>query len=903
VGLCLLLAACSTYRLNHVHNAANQKLSEQSLEVFEAVASDRAGGFADQLHNVQAAANLDREVSRQRVVVREAQRLHAAAGLSWAGLNEELMADLGILDVWEAVPTGRPWDTYARLLRFHHAQGRTDLARECTVLLLFQSSLDRRSVLVEELDLTEEQQQILFDSLPGKLREIGMRLIKRRDAPGGPASSDDGTREAFTETLQGLDAEGVAAVVFPNSQLLANALAEVLEKWSGFLDPATASGRLVERILESRQGFGRMLDARIEERLTRVIAIAKVLEALAAGQTALVKNATAQVSQASAAVAKLGGAKKVEGEQTNNDLADLFRRFRAAVRDAAKASLARAKELNQATELQRTIIEAAERSRDPETIYALVPLVGSGLGDDDLAALDAFHAELAKRLAPLSTSATPATEGIERRARDTVDEARALMAISGGQVPAAPEKGSAVDELFDGLDKLAALVEAASRLGVDVPDELEDVLAAAKDLRKAAAALSALGETTKLADLPDNLNAVIDPLREALVKLGLEEQAAALGKPQSVLQAAAALRVVAKDARKAFEQFDLIAFVKKDGVLDRAVDALGRVHADLGLNVERLRSAVDKLQATVADLPVPLPETIAILKKAAKGDKITKDDVLDLIEKGLPKLLDNSPGMKDALEKALESRIKLKDGSETTVGDHLASILSDIKQGQLEAKRRIAEYLLDLHRVQLDLHGENARHYAALLSIGRSELKRWILLRDEGAEFAALLNPKSILFDDPTAWNNGVTGPKTHAEVEQSDQVLTTLRGLSATAHAWQTGDPRDDKGAKVGGEEMSHAELSNNRLRRAVGSVNQYLLLTSLNLRYAEENGVRLRTEVAEHDLQLDHVVSRATEAGIRYSLRELVAFHTSGITEDDLRAVIGFIHNGLLLALNFQV
>jgi hypothetical protein len=58
----------------------------------------------------------------------------------------------------------------------------------------------------------------------------------------------------------------------------------------------------------------------------------------------------------------------------------------------------------------------------------------------------------------------------------------------------------------------------------------------------------------------------------------------------------------------------------------------------------------------------------------------------------------------------------------------------------------------------------------------------------------------------------------------------------------------------------------------------------------------VRLRSELEEHALHLQALRARASEADIRLGLRDQVAFHSSGITDEDIQAAIGITQSILL-------
>jgi hypothetical protein len=83
------------------------------------------------------------------------------------------------------------------------------------------------------------------------------------------------------------------------------------------------------------------------------------------------------------------------------------------------------------------------------------------------------------------------------------------------------------------------------------------------------------------------------------------------------------------------------------------------------------------------------------------------------------------------------------------------------------------------------------------------------------------------------------------------------------------------------------HLTVANDRLFKAVRTVDGHLLMLSVNRHMSEENAVRLRTELAAHDVQLDSLKTRAQEASFRLHLGDLKAFHASGVTQEDLQVI----------------
>jgi hypothetical protein len=122
---------------------------------------------------------------------------------------------------------------------------------------------------------------------------------------------------------------------------------------------------------------------------------------------------------------------------------------------------------------------------------------------------------------------------------------------------------------------------------------------------------------------------------------------------------------------------------------------------------------------------------------------------------------------------------------------------------------------------------------------------------------------------------------RNHPQVFLQEGVFTSIRKLAETTRAWQSAPQRtqDPTGWNIA--------ASNVRLHKAVATVDGHLLMLSLNENLAADNVVRLDSEIAEHDMQIDGISARAREAGYRLGMGDLKAYHASGITEDDIRVI----------------
>jgi hypothetical protein len=134
------------------------------------------------------------------------------------------------------------------------------------------------------------------------------------------------------------------------------------------------------------------------------------------------------------------------------------------------------------------------------------------------------------------------------------------------------------------------------------------------------------------------------------------------------------------------------------------------------------------------------------------------------------------------------------------------------------------------------------------------------------------------------------TAAQTQPAISDGDQILNSLRRLADAARAWQKASPNefDPRGW--------NAHFSQQRLQRGIEVVNAHVLSTSVNERFATESSVRLRAELEEHDIHLDGLQARVDEAELRLGLGDVLAFHQTGITDEDLQAGIGILQSTFL-------
>jgi hypothetical protein len=678
---------------------------------------------------------------------------------------------------------------------------------------------------------------------------------------------------------------------------------------------------------------GALLQERMRTRLEKILAIVQVMEALAKGHKLLLEKGKAKADRSQKAIngrikdleknkgaassQSAGPEKAKEAAKNEKDpVLELLDQFIDLVTRVGKEESKNNQARKQAEELQQALLERANESRDPSSIYALVAIVGTGLDSDSLTKLESFHSKLAERLAGLTVTI----------AKEDTDSKK-------------QQKGKQQDPTNEEDDPT---VLAASRDFVESVLKAQFLLAAthAKDSKYDLAVIPAeniktsyhntLREVDFARAVSQAQGTQVFRKRPRSSLVGIKEDKASLvqgAKLLGVQLPPAAVEVLKEldvdpdgkgdvpstdavnKAIKGILDADLGSLLNDGGYVDKALSAIESVGIDLGIGIEQLREKT-----------ATLPDS---LKKLME---LSPNDVLDpkvAIPKVIEAALEADPSIKNKAQKILgtpilgESAPKDEKGEPYTYGKYLQKLFADVAKAEADGKALIADFVGSLQQIQLDLHSEQVRHYGILLTILKDEIKRWKLIKEQSEKFIPMFErdappANKLLFvadgNDGkdklggSSWNGGLPAANAQSEhshhplIQTDDKVLSSLRRLSATANYWQRELPNK-------GTLDHHSVRSNDRLKRAVAIISHYVLLSSVNRRYGDWAVIRLRTEIAEHDLYIDAIISRVHEAGLRSSLRELAVYHASGITDQDILCFLSVIQTTFLGTLNFRV
>ena len=426
--------------------------------------------------------------------------------------------------------------------------------------------------------------------------------------------------------------------------------------------------------------------------------------------------------------------------------------------------------LQVATDLRRRLLEAAERSKDPASVYSLVPLAGEGLRQEDLSWLASYIAAL--RLA---------VEGKDEESQKFELQIEAMRGA--GQDGREEPWLQALSEFYASYTGLTRMLASLALDGEPGPDE--------RGHRNIA---EIMGEVAKVA---------------GLLELDLD---------------IASAQVTAQD-------------------IDGVADAIARVVQTGEVHAADVRS----LLGVIAD--------------------------------------DESLGRWNGEAEKVLSRSDVQ---------HLASILNDIGAGNTAAWQRVVDLLTRLYGLHMQLREENVRHYMSLASIAGSEVERWETIAGLNRNMDVFyVDSGELLFNGDSAadCSHRPVRSERAATVCRGTDVYSTFRILAATAGYYQT-KPLQTLSAI----ERGIADDSSRRLARAFQIVHAVQLMTTVNRSMAASHSIDLVTEVQEHGVRVEDIVVSSTEAEIAFWLERLDAFHSTGLTQQDLELFVNLVQQGLL-------
>lgn len=615
----------------------------------------------------------------------------------------------------------------------------------------------------------------------------------------------------------------------------------------------------------------------ISQRTNKVETIAKILEVLAEGQAALVKNAADQASTALTNLQTLTNktsltVSNLSTLKTNHvTVADMLQFLQTALITAGSQTATNEMIQTNATALQKLILSQAESSRDPASAYALVALVGSGLGTNDLLLLDTYLANLQLVLSnelqtvkppPKKMAAGGAKAGPETEEAPTNAVKRFIVySYAKPELPAGLKGGG------PGASA-ASLVNLVSLGRRDLLPTYEDKFT------------KSYSQTFKLlASLPGSAVAKSD----AAQKLGLPPLGGGTlpERPSDV-----SLQTILTNLPAAVN--DLISAAK-----------------DLQINVSSIQDLLNNTNAVNLF-------TSAI--RQISGGNLDGTNVINTIM--------NAALLDPTVAKFFNQNLP------TNVVDALSGIAKDITSQENAAGARLLSFFIQLSQTQTSIYQENARHYTVLGAISTREVQRWSWIGEvyernselssnmtDASWASALTNissrPPPVLFLETNVvesfadlyngragqlgqtnrgytnyWSPSTTFPAVHV----TDRALPSLQLLAETAKKLQQGPPSqmDPIGLRN--------EIAQARLNQGIEILLNSDFILNYNVRQADSLNRMLVAEMKQHSVTLDGLELQPEEANIRLQLGNSVAFHSTGITDADIQSLVTALQTGAL-------
>jgi len=905
-------------RLNHLHNDTNQKLAEDSLDGFGKFTSQQDGLAATLAKNLEARRQLETTVSKAKNALDDVRRAFLTTDITWDGLRRRLFLELGLprelvnaqdldegnhelserIHVRETLVAAVAKDIEL-LGKLEHSileQAKADAKRAQDDLNGAQKEADTKGTPVGDVpipDATTAADRKKLDQLRCQRINWALGVVQAFRDAGQQLKENDALR-AKAGTIQGKlldeiqasrDPAGAYAIV----ALLGTGLGEddfvVLEGYLGFLDAKLQAIKPPE-------------DAGLTPDL-----VAADLEGIASDVTERTKDPEFKAADARTRETLLAQAR----DQAVQDWNVRLRRSRQRPPEADDAAWfqlnAGLLEAQQATSLARRLawerlqVRKGAIGEAKRLLYSRAKVPAPALGSADAARLNTrvkrFRATQSTLDYLFPTAVVPTVPADQKANEQRAGEAsrpaaaapRAADAVAPAVAPAAPAPAA--------NDQRIVLQMATVR---------HAPVAVAQPRRVLAAPLRPLTTLAKT-------NAPLTPVEKDL-KASVDSGHALLGDSTTTIrETRVTLEEQYKSLRAVVQKTSKAVIAVKKASQKRATTDAKNASADAGA------AASDECKVTPPDnLDLTQLQGFELLKLALSADPKLVVKLGELVH----------------VDSISADQLKI-----------VGQFANDVTQEVLDAKVRVRQFLDDLSRIQVDTAAENVRHYETMLAIAEMEAKRWQLIGHLDSLYYLTSHPEQypppppeidvprsndpfdhpdqvplfrtagqILNGDPELNEKGfysyyldtltkrknedkslaiepdkfgkpASAAQDHPPVYVDESVFLSIRKLADTARELH-------KKPQMQIDPLGwHLAVANVRLQKAVLLVDGQLLMLSLNEHLADENAIRLQSEIAEHDVNLDGLDGRAREAGFRLSLGDLKAFHHSGITQSDIQAI----------------
>ena len=233
----------------------------------------------------------------------------------------------------------------------------------------------------------------------------------------------------------------------------------------------------------------------------------------------------------------------------------------------------------------------------------------------------------------------------------------------------------------------------------------------------------------------------------------------------------------------------------------------------------------------------------------------------------------------------------------------ILKIFGDVIGDQEKQQSRLLTFIISVTTLRGDLRRENIRHYQALSVVVGKEVRRWsglLWLHDKystafvtnvigGLAFGSNGVP-NMPPDLAAAYTNANKVDLEFPMVSTNSWILPSIRALANCASYYHGDSPTNDPAGWI-------TVSADQRVNQAVKLVQGYFLLDVFNRRYALENHSFLSKEMREHEIHVNGILDSAQESEINLILSDQLAYHSSGVTAQDIQTALGLVESGVLV------
>jgi hypothetical protein len=606
----------------------------------------------------------------------------------------------------------------------------------------------------------------------------------------------------------------------------------------------------------------------IAARMRKIQAIGKVLQALAEGQAALAKQAAKQASNNFVSLTNLlqkaqqlsSGTNTpppiVAGETSTNNysIANMLLLLQSEVIAAGKQWSQNDSIKTNATSLQKLILQQAENSRDPASAYALVAIIGTGLGSNDMASLDNFLTNLqAKIVSDLPTN--------------KVD--RVVAAVPHN--PSGDSMDAIKQELVSMLTQpLNATTSNSSPPPVANPQSSPTYYEDAFNNSWSSAYQLVLSLTNHLTSSPGSLFK-----KSSIAKLSPSTINANASQNNSLLAIAGAIPAAAESISSAAQslQFSLGGFqnILQDTNAIRQFTSLFSSGSSNYSQVLPLLLNTSSLDPRVgAFLNQSILQNTNLVNQWVKIGKDIQSQSLAAGARVMQYFYDLSKTQTSLYEENARHYTVLGGigTKEIQRWDWIGDVYQRIKYiYQVNWTNQITGDVTDANYLFMD---------SPAIS----------LFQDYYVNNATNLQPSAVNRGYTNVWN----GVRILPAVLPTDRIIPSIRILSENAYEHQTASP--SRYDPIG----LYAQISVYRLKQAIELVLSSDFLINYNKEQASVLDRLLLGEIKDHSSIVDSIVLATYEADIRLQLGDSQAFHDTGITDADLQLVFQTLQAGFV-------